>query len=147
MCVIATHASANQALVELPFNGSVYQTEQQDIAFPDMTVEGTGSGQATLLGSYISTDHHQVDLLTGEGVGTAEFIAANGDTILTTIEALGLPDPDAPGYFRVTEHHTIVGGTGRFEGARGTFTLVRLINDQHVSAGSFDGTIVFAKGK
>ena len=37
---------------------------------------------------------------------------------------------------------TCSGGMGRFEGATGSFTIDRLLNQgTHVSSGSFDGTI------
>jgi len=45
-------------------------------------------------------------------------MAANGNTIFTEMEALGVPT-DIPGTFIVTEHHTIIGGSGRFDGATG----------------------------
>ena len=64
----------------------------------------------------------------------------------------------AEGTTRVTETHTITGGTGRFAGASGSFTLVRLavftgepdgsgLFATAATEGSFEGTIVLAKGK
>ena len=73
-------------------------------------------------------------------------MAANGNTIFTEMEALGVPT-DIPGTFIVTEHHTIIGGSGRFDGATGGFTLVRFINEDLISEGSFDGTIVLHNSK
>lgn len=137
-----TNASAGPSgsARELPFRGSVDQAETQDIAFPWMDVEGVGSGTATHLGRYTESFLHLVDLTTGIGIGEAKFTAANGDTIETALTGLGLPI-DANGSFRVVEEHTIIGGTGRFEKATGTFTLVRIINMQLHSVGSFEGTI------
>ncbi|NQV33770.1 MAG: hypothetical protein HQ515_13840, partial [Phycisphaeraceae bacterium] len=52
----------------------------------------------------------------------------------------------------VTEEHIITGGTGRFEGASGSFTLERVVYDVRPgvdleSSGSFSGTIVLATSK
>jgi len=46
------------------------------------------------------------------------------------------------------EQHTITGGTGRFAGTTGTFTLDRLVNTATgVTSGSFEGSIVLQKAK
>ena len=52
------------------------------------------------------------------------------------------------GYNLVTQFYAITGGTGRFAGATGNFTVTRLVNNATgVSKGSFDGTIVLAPDK
>jgi hypothetical protein len=54
---------------------------------------------------------------------------------------------DIPDLLKVTEVHTITGGTGRFTGTQGSFTVDRLHNTvpgadgTHVIFGSFHGTI------
>jgi hypothetical protein len=82
--------------------------------------------------------------------GSAQWIAANRDSIYTTI--FGHAEPaDIPGFLKVTEIHTIIGGTGRFTGAQGSFK-VELFHKFEVSGvaggvethdifGSFSGTI------
>ena len=70
------------------------------------------------------------------------MVAANGDMLFTTIVAQGTPDPDTPGVQRIVEIHTITGGTGRFAGAQGSFTVIRLVEGATgVTSGSFEGTI------
>jgi hypothetical protein len=70
-----------------------------------------------------------------------EFIAANGDVIFTTIVGQGEPT-DTPGINRIVEINTITGGTGRFAGAKGSFTLERLVDlTTGSTSGSFHGTI------
>jgi hypothetical protein len=125
-----------------PFKGSVEAVERYDINFPTMLVNTTGSGEATQLGRYTVTWEFTVNLETGDGVGSAHFIAANGDSLTTTSLAHGGPT-ETPDTNQVVETHTITGGTGRFAGATGTFTLERLANlVTGVTAGTFDGTIV-----
>jgi len=69
------------------------------------------------------------------------LIAANGDSIYTSVA--GSSEMTAtPGVFSITEVNTITGGTGRFDGAQGSFTVERLINlATGFTSGSFHGTI------
>ena len=120
---------------------------------PTITQSITGIG--THVGQFSSVTVQTIGPAGGTGVG--HWIAANGDSIDTT--DLGSPEPvdmapcqvvDAePGdtYAKVTEIHTITGGTGRFDGVQGSFTVtlyhdVRLSSDgTHHTCGSYSGTI------
>jgi hypothetical protein len=79
--------------------------------------------------------------------GSAQWIAANGDSIYTTIVGQAELSDIPGGFLKVTEIHTITGGTGRFTGAQGSFTVhrthVRALSDDgtHVTFGWFEGTI------
>ena len=116
------------------------------VQFPTLFVDTTGSGEATHLGQFTVTWEFTVNLLNGAGIGSAHFIAANGDSVFT--ESLGQGDPtETPGINRVVETHTITGGTGRFDGATGSFTLERLASMTGITAGSFDGSIVIHQTK
>jgi hypothetical protein len=93
------------------------------------------------------TSEFQVNLVTLAGGGFADFIAANGDSLFTAVTGQASPteNPDA---LAIVETHTITGGTGRFAGATGSFTVERLLNTvTDISSGSFGGTIVFGKAK
>ena len=70
--------------------------------------------------------------------------AANGDSILTSgLGHLGNPDSCANGDLHLVSRDTIVGGTGRYAGARGSFTLDRCLNfDTGETSGTISGTIV-----
>jgi hypothetical protein len=77
----------------------------------------------------------------GKGTGSGHLIAANGDSIYTTIAgSFALTSTaDVAG---ITEMNTITGGTGRFVGAQGSFIVKRLLNSgSGFTSGSFDGTI------
>ncbi len=82
-----------------------------------------------------------VNLANGTATGAAQLIAANGDAIYTTVA--GSSEPTAtPGVVSITEINTITGGTGRFAGAQGSFTVERLLNQgTGLTSGSFHGTI------
>ena len=107
---------------------------------PPFTTTATGTG--THVGQFSLTN--VVTLSASGGTGTGHWIAANGDSIDTTFVASAVPGPVV---FKITEIHTITGGTGRFAGAQGSFTVhrthvVALSDDgTHVTFGSFDGTI------
>lgn len=113
-----------------------------------MYVDGDASGNATHLGKYIAKFEATVNLACGCSVGdTVHFIAANGDSLYGVGAGSGVPS-DTPGYTLVTQFYAITGGTGRFAGATGNFTVTRLVNNATgVSKGSFDGTIVLAPDK
>jgi hypothetical protein len=82
--------------------------------------------------------------------GSAHWIAANGDSISTTVAGQAELDL-AGGFLKVTETHTIIGGTGRFAGAEGSFTVelfheleASLVSggvETHDIFGSFRGSI------
>jgi hypothetical protein len=147
LLLTAAFAGPASAGKSVPFKGSVQAVESYDIQFPTMFVDTSGSGNATHMGRFTVTWEFTVNLLNGAGIGSAHFIAANGDSLFT--ESLGQGDPtETPGINRVVEAHTITGGTGRFAGATGSFTLERLVGlATGVTAGSFDGTIAFGKAK
>jgi hypothetical protein len=139
--VIALFASPAPAGQQVPFNGSWGSNETYDVQFPVMFVHGTATGNANQLGRYTATYEEQVDLLTGSSVGVITVVAANGDVIFATQTGLGVPTPD-PDVFSIVEVSTITGGTGRFAGATGTFTITRLVHlSTGDSSGSFSGTI------
>jgi hypothetical protein len=146
----ASLASSAAPAKQVPFKGSLQALETYDVQFPTLFVDGSGTGHATHLGRFTYTFEFVVDLLTGIGVGSAEFTAANGDSFSTEVTGLGVP-AETPGVNHVVEEHTIVGGTGRFAGASGSFTLDRLLTaippNINVSVGTVDGTIVTSKSK
>jgi hypothetical protein len=76
--------------------------------------------------------------------GTFEFIAANGDELFTDIVGEGSGAPIA----HITECNTITGGTGRFAGATGNFTIHRVVDlSTGLTSGAFGGTIVIHNAK
>jgi hypothetical protein len=73
-----------------------------------------GEGQATHLGRFTVTA--DIAIVIGAGVhGTGTLTAANGDQLFLTMEGDGIDPIHGLGEF------TVVGGTGRFEGASGFY--------------------------
>ena len=137
-------ASPAAAQSPVPFKGDIQATEISTVNFPNLSVSATGSGNATHLGRFSVTYQVQVNLITIFGVDSYQFTAANGDILYAQGTGQGFTTSD-PTIDTIVEHNTITGGTGRFAGATGSFTLVRQLNlATGATAGTFDGNIVLA---
>jgi len=131
---------------ETPFRGNVQAVETHVVVFPTLFVNGTGSGNATHLGSFTMTYEGEVNLLTHAATGSIEFIAANGDRVYADFVGQSTPT-GTPNVVSIVETATITGGTGRFAGATGTFVVMRTLDQITGSAsGFFDGGIVILNG-
>ena len=142
--------AAKKDAVELPFRGSFTGlSSSTEVVPPSHTVTGTADGTATHLGRFTTTSVDVVFLATGSSTGNWNFTAANGDQLFTT--TAGAADEfTPPNISHVTLVATIVGGTGRFVAATGTFTLEQtsIIDFATATAsvsGSFDGSISRSK--
>ena len=138
----ATLAAPATSGKELLLKGSVQSVETYAINFPIMSVTASGSGNATQLGRFAVTYAVEVNLLTIAGIGSAQFVAANGDSLFA--EGTGqATETGTPGVFNVVEHFTITGGTGRFVGASGSISLDRVVDTTTgVTSGTISGNIV-----
>jgi hypothetical protein len=130
---------------EVPFRGTLQGTDTDSDPTPSHIVVTTdGTGTATQLGRFSFSQRVTVCIsgaCTGTSDGTSHWVAANGDSLDTTIAGSGQPTP-IPGEIRITEIHTITGGTGRFAGAHGRFTVDRTASAiTFTTSGSFEGTI------
>ena len=137
LCVAGVAQSGQQ----VPFKGSIQGHETHTPqTFPEITANGSCTGIATLVGQLSFTYQDTINILAGTGTGVGQLIAANGDSIYTTI--VGSSEPTGtPGVRSITEIDTITGGTGRFAGAQGSFIVERLVNQTGFTSGSFHGTI------
>lgn len=127
---------------ELLLKGYIEAVESYAINFPIMSVTASGSGTASQLGRFTVSYEVAVDLTTVSGPASAEFVAANGDSIYANGTGQAT-ETGTPGVFNVVENYTITGGTGRFAGASGTITLDRVVDtNTGVTSGSISGTIV-----
>jgi len=128
---------------QVPFKGSIQAQETDVPSVPPGSLFATGSG--TGIGSHVGRFSLSYDLTvtlaTGTAVGSGHWIAANGDTIDMTITGSSVPTP-TPGVFSIRELYVVIGGTGRFEGAQGSFIVERSIDlATGVTSGSFHGSI------
>jgi hypothetical protein len=133
---LAVSAAAAQ---QVPFKG----TFQGNDAVLPTTITTGGEGVGTHMGQFSLIQDTSLITLSG----SAHWVAANGDSIDSTFASSPDFSTAALGYITVTETHTITGGTGRFDGAQGSFILVRIHiiapspDGTHVTFGSFEGTI------
>ncbi len=133
--------------VALPFRGTLDAVETTTIPPGTGTAleHLVGEGTATRLGRYTLVADITVTLATLAGVGTLTFTAANGDVLAGTVTGQATPTDGGAGV-AIVEVVTITGGTGRFAGATGSFTLERALSFvTGVSSGAFAGTITLAK--
>jgi hypothetical protein len=127
---LALPAAAQQ---QVPFQGTFQGQDTVPCDTGDLCTTATGTG--THLGQFTFTQTVTINPENLTDTGSAQWIADNGDSISTTVVGFAGPSDD-PDYLKATERHTITGGTGRFTGAQGSFTVDRL----HKSAPSDDGT-------
>jgi hypothetical protein len=117
-----------------------------------VAISTTAVGKGTHLGRFSLIREVTGNLVNFSATGSAEWIAANRDSIYTTIVGQAELSDLPGGFLRVTETHTITGGTGRFAGAQGSFT-VELFHklepsgvvggvESHDIFGSFHGTVI-----
>ena len=138
MILTAALAVPAAAQNQVPFKG-VMQGQDTHTGTVGLTTSATGTG--TLLGQFSFTQEVTINLANLTDTGSARLTAANGDSIDTTVVGSAEPS-DIPDLLKVTEIHTITGGTGRFAGAQGSFTVDRMHNVVTlVTWGSFHGTI------
>jgi len=77
--------------------------------------------------------------------GTSHTVAANGDTFDAVFTGYSLPT-DNPDVLAIVQFYTITGGTGRFDGATGSFTLNGFYSlSTHVFTANSKGTIAYKK--
>jgi hypothetical protein len=129
---------------EVPFKGT-FQGNDTPGTPPLQSIAGNG----THVGEFSAS--------AGSAPQSTHWIAANGDSIDTTYSPISVRHVDsAPcqvvdaqpedGYAEIIQMHVITGGTGRFAGVQGSFTLTKyhdLVNRNGTNGtcGSFDGTI------
>ena len=140
--VSAAFAVSAVAQQQLPFKGTLAGVEVDQFEPPStLMVNGTGSGNATHLGLFTIEYEVTVNLATGAGPAAAQFVSANGDSLFCEGFGQGT-DSGTPGVAMIVESYTITGGTGRFAGATGTFTVERVVElATGVTSGKFKGNI------
>jgi hypothetical protein len=143
--VIATLAVAVAAPVAakelVPFRGEMAGTATiTPIAPPIVSVVLETSGQASQLGRFTLVAPHTVNQATLTATGNYTFTAADGSTLTATLA--GTATLVAPGQLSIAETGTITGGTGRFEGATGSFSTQRtFFPGTGQTHGTFEGWI------
>ena len=144
LAVLAVLGLAGPALAQqqVPFKGSLEGVVTiRPLTPPYVSVLVNATGNATQLGQFTLAIPHIVNRANMTAAGTYQFVAANGDTLTASFSGKATPTATR-GVLSIVEDATITGGTGRFAGATGSFTCVRLFNMvTGTTAGSFNGTI------
>jgi hypothetical protein len=142
LTVLASISRPAAAGDQVPFKGRLEGTVSQTPVSPTVdSVLVEASGNATQLGRFTVVVPHLVDRPTRTAAGTYEFTAANGDQLYAAFTGQATPTA-TPGVLHIVEIATITGGTGRFEGATGSFTAERLYNViTSATTGSFSGSV------
>ena len=131
---------------QIPLKGAF---QGSDSVTPPVTIITTATGTGTNLGRFSFEQELTVNNANFTDTGSAHWITANGDAIYTRVVGSAIPGDVV---LAVTEIHTITGGTGRFSGAQGSFTVhgthVIAPSDDgtHVTFGRFEGTIILPGG-
>ena len=126
----------------LPLKGSLQAVETNALNFPVLSVDAFGSGNATQLGQFMIEYHVEVNVLTLWGSGPTTLIAADGSSLFADVSGQATPS-GIPNVVTILATGTITGGTGRFAGASGNFTMERVLDQTTgVTSGTISGTIV-----
>lgn len=122
----------------VPFHGRFGGSQTVTVTFPTASVEASVSGTASHLGRFTMELPHTVNLMTSSASGTATLVAANGDMIVASFTGQAQVGP----IVSIVEQATVTGGTGRFAGAAGSFTISRVFDPAAgTTTGSFSGSI------
>jgi hypothetical protein len=109
---------------EVPFKGvEVGTLSAASFDFPFATILNVAEGEATQFGHYTVTGIVVVNVLSSTATGTFTMTAANGDMLFITMTGVALQPPSLK---ETLDNVTVTGGTGRFEGATGSW-----VNDSH----------------
>lgn len=132
------------AAEQVPFrgvwSGSTVSAEPQED--PNLVlVVSSGPGQATHLGRFTMESPHITNMTDLTVEGDQIFTAANGDKVFATFSGQFTPTPE--GTLDAMLSAVIIGGTGRFAGASGSYDF--LITARPAASGfGFDSTAMIA---
>jgi hypothetical protein len=128
-------------------NAAVALAAEQRCGPNALTLEFTASGLATHLGRVTGsgTNCTEFALATSEVAiwdGMATYVAADGSTILVSYE--GVQQAPVAGVATATTTHTVIGGTGRFADAAGSWTVSGPVDFVNLSfSADFSGWISY----
>jgi hypothetical protein len=152
LAVVAVLGLAGPATAQhqVPFHG-VFEGDYTVTPIPNtptarLVVSASGTGSQ--VGAFELEIPHVVNFATASATGSYLMTAANGDMVLGTFTGHATPIGTDGRYAMLVEEVTITGGTGRFAGATGSFTAVRLIDRVNLlTIGYYDGTISNRRGR
>jgi len=128
-----------QGTATAPFKGSFEGTQTATPGTPPLvTVAMQATGTGTLVGRFQIALPHTVNVATASASGIATIIAADGSRIVASFTGQAQVGP----IVTIVEQATVTGGTGRFAGASGSFTIHRtFVPATGKTSGTFEGTL------
>jgi hypothetical protein len=151
LAFLATLGLAGPAAAQhqVPFHG-VFEGDYTVTPIPNTPTAKlvvSASGNGSQVGDFELEIPHVVNFATASALGSYLMTAANGDVVIGTFTGHATPIGTDGQYAMLVEEVSITGGTGRFEGATGSFTAVRLIDRVNLlTVGYYDGTISNRRG-
>lgn len=138
LCLAGPVSAGDQVPIKGSLVGSASVTPLDP---PIVSVLLVATGQANQLGRFTLEAPHVVNQATLTATGTYLLTAADGDTLTASLAGTAsMIEP--PNIIAISEIATITGGSGRFAGATGSFTVQRVFNRATgVTTGSFEGWI------
>jgi len=118
LAALALSGPASAAGQQVPFKGrssGVVTTVGFDPVAGILSTRLAGEGQTTHLGRFTVNGYAAIEVATGLVQGTFTLTAANGDMLFLLMSGGGIDAIHGFGTF------TVVGGTGRFQGATGHY--------------------------
>jgi len=152
LAVLATLGLAGPAAAQhqVPFHG-VFDGDYTVTPIPNTptaTLVVSASGAGSQVGAFDLEIPHVVNFVTSNATGSYQITAANGDEVYGLFTGHATPIGTDGHFAMLVEDVTITGGTGRFTGAIGGFTTVRLIDRVNLlTIGYYDGTISHPRGR
>ena len=105
---------------QVPYKGEeVGVVTKGAFQFPFAHASTTAKGDATYIGHYTLTGDFTVDVRFGTATGVFTLTSANGDMLFLDMEGHAVPT----NLTKTVANFTVTGGTGRFEGATGSWVL------------------------
>lgn len=113
-----------------------------------LQASGGGTGNASHIGRFTYVGNATVNLNGSGSTGVLLLAFSNGDVIHGSFTGVG--GSTGPNEGHIVETVTIKGGTGRFEGATGSLTIDRIVDESTLPAfeshsGTLTGTISIPK--
>ena len=112
---------STRASGEKPFHANFITQVETVLEFPFLHVTVNSRGKATYMGRTTAfTDDQLVNVIDGSGSATYTLTGANGDTLVVALVVPIGGTINVDGGVIFSGSYTIVGGTGRFNGATGS---------------------------
>lgn len=120
--LLGSFAQAHDKDCGEPFKGPSSGTIVTSLAFPKVHIVYSGPAHLSGLGLSQIVFTHDWNLIDRSVTGFMTITAANGDELYAVVTGTAIPV--APGQLALNQTGTLNGGTGRFDEAEGSFSII-----------------------